>query len=288
MTAANRPSGARWQDDVALDQGNAGRRTRWIGSRSSACSRKAFDAEPLWYGEARVVERDEPFELAGLVRAADAPRSHPDVVCRQGNVEAALERIGVGRHRLLWLLWDDPGSATYECGLDLVGSSRQRYLCWWDEEESYRAVAAISPWNDPAAVSNTVYRVLSCDGAAFGLESFDRLPDETRNASPDLVDRAALEQAYFDAMELWQRERGDAWVGLAEEHFGRVVEPNQLQRSLDGMDLFMESIREWISGERQKARMAESAAFSHEARVRLLDEWFSKTYVWALLHPVIL
>lgn len=57
------------------------------------------------------------------------------------------------------------------------------------------------------------------------------LPNGTDNRSPDLLPTSVVRQAYFDWLQ-WH-EDGSAWNELAEEHFGRIVEPDHLERSLD-------------------------------------------------------
>jgi hypothetical protein len=238
---------------------------------------RSFTSIPLEYGTARVVERDEPYELAAWILPRPEPTSYRDVASRHGNVVYALEQVGIETRRLLELVWDGFGPVSFGAGLDLVGSGPQRYLCWWDEDESYRAVAAIFPWWDCVAISRTISRVLSQVGEGFGLELFRRLPDEMTNRSPDLVLGDVLKPAFSGAMQVLQYERGDAWLSLAEEHFGRVVEPDHLQRCLDVMQYVFDGQRPSLD-DGVDQRIAESSAMPTQARRRLLDEWFAATY----------
>jgi hypothetical protein len=52
--------------------------------------------------------------------------------------------------------------------IELIGTGNRRYLCVWDEVESYRAVATVEPWDDPTAVSEAVEAYLVCNGRRHG------------------------------------------------------------------------------------------------------------------------
>ena len=235
---------------------------------------RAFRSAPLSYGTGRVRERRKPFELAQTILPAGKPQSYRD--CRHGDVLEELERLGVATRRLLSLAWEGFGPVSRVAGLDLVGDGPQRYLCWWDEDDSYRAVAAVFPWWDGVAVSRTVSRVICRARDGFGLELFGRLPDETINRSPDLVSASVLARAYLGVMRVWDRWGREPWVNLAELHFGRIVEPNHLQWCLDQLELVLgsaENFRQELA-----ARAAENAAMPEQARVGLVEEWFRTTY----------
>jgi hypothetical protein len=83
---------------------------------------------------------------------------------------------------------------------------------------------------------------------------------------------AVVKQAYFDLLQWDDREGGDAWGLLAEEHFTRIVEPDHLRRSLDILhrageaDLWLEELQ------------AEQDELDDTARQRLFDEWFETAY----------
>jgi hypothetical protein len=47
-----------------------------------------------------------------------------------------------------------------------------------------------------------------------------------------------VKKAYFELMEWWESTQGSSWIGLADEHFGRIVEPNHLTRCLDLLETF--------------------------------------------------
>lgn len=95
------------------------------------------------------------------------------------------------------------------------------------------------------------------------------------NCRADLVSARAVYQALFDLQEFWQRIDGDAWILLAEEHYGRIVEPNHLQRSLDLLETIPwdGKFDAWLEERKQ-----ESAAMPDHARRRLFDEWFAGAY----------
>jgi hypothetical protein len=163
-------------------------------------------------------------------------------------------------------------------GLVLIGNGRRRYISYWNELESYLTVAAIEPWDDPIALSGTVRRLLGRNGKGFGVTLFGSLPTETTNRAPDLVAEPVIRQAYFDLLEWWEREQGGAWATFAEEHYGRIVEPDHLQRSLDMLQTLPslndpEAISAWVA-----ERDAESTALPDQARQRVFDEWFASAY----------
>ena len=139
-------------------------------------------------------------------------------------------------------------------------------------------LAAIDPWEDELAISAVVQHLAARNGASFGIAMFGSLPTETTNYAPELVPRAVVRQAYFELMQRWECERGSAWLDLAEEHFGRIVEPNHLQRSLDIVESLpplteADAVAHWLD-----ERDTESAAMSDDARQRLFDDWFAGAY----------
>ncbi len=99
------------------------------------------------------------------------------------------------------------------------------------------------------------------------------MPTETTNRVPDLLPAAVVRQAYFDLLQWDDRVGGDAWVSLSEEHFGRIVEPNHLQRSLDILHRAAEAPDRWLED-----LEAESDESDDDYRQRLFDEWFETAY----------
>ena len=80
------------------------------------------------------------------------------------------------------------------------------------------------------------------------------------------------------AFQWWEREQGGTWATLAEEYYGRLVEPNHLQRSLDLLQTLPSLDNpEAISGSVAE-READSAALPDQVRQRLFDEWFASAY----------
>ncbi len=236
---------------------------------------RAFAGTPTEVGQAHVVEREEPYRLGHLLIPADWPDEF-----HHGNVAERLDELGIDRIPLLSFLWNGFGPSSFQAGLDLVGSGPQRYMCWWDEDESCQAVAAIFPWWDRRAISRTIVRFLGCAGEDFGLQAFGALADETSNNEPDLVDNGAVRQGYRAVMDLWEAEYGNAWLSLARQHYARVVEPSHLQRCLDDLQLALDDRdRSPESLERAEADLRrENRAFTGETRTRLLDEWLGRTF----------
>lgn len=242
---------------------------------------RGFGATPRRYGSSLVIERRRPFPLAQVMNTAlteEEREEWGDLEEWPGSLTQLLEDHGVEEQQLLGFYWDGFGPISWVAGLTLIGTGSRRYLCYWDETQSYRALAAVEPWDDPLAVSGTVARLLARNGKRFDDDLFGSPPHETTNHAPDLVSRAAVRQAYFDLLQWWEREQGSAWLDLAEEHYGRIVEPNHLQRCLDiiqgsprldDAEAFTNLLAE---------RKAESEAISDHTRQQLFDEWFAGTY----------
>jgi hypothetical protein len=161
-----------------------------------------------------------------------------------GSVPQLLEEADVEERQLFLFYWDGFGPTSSIAGLVLIGNKRKRYLCFWDEIDSYKAVAMVDPWYDPQALQATVTRLIRRNGASFGTWLFGSLPTETTNRAPTLIPAATVKQAYFDLTQLWQQKDGDAWDMLAQEHYGRIVEPNSIQRSLDILSNWASAIDE--------------------------------------------
>jgi hypothetical protein len=132
--------------------------------------------------------------------------------------------------------------------------------------------AAVEPWDDAVALAATVSSYLVVNGRKHGDGLFGSLPHEVSNHRPDLLPTPAVKQALFDYMEWAESVAPGSWAMLASDHYGRIVEPNHLRRSLDILETLppLESFDEW-----QEDLARESAAMSYEARWRLFDEWFS-------------
>jgi hypothetical protein len=99
------------------------------------------------------------------------------------------------------------------------------------------------------------------------------VPTETTNRIPGLLPEAVVKQAYFDFLQWQEQESPGAWACLAEEHFGRIVEPNHLQRSLDILHRVAEAPNDWL-----EELAEESAGYGDAFRQRLFDEWFETAY----------
>jgi hypothetical protein len=171
---------------------------------------RGFRASPRRYGSSLVIERRRPFPLAKVMNAALSEEEREewgDLEEWPGSVSQLFEGHGVGENSLLGFYWDGFGPMSWVAGLVLIGSGRRRYLCYWDETESYRALAAVEPWDDPLSVSGTVGRVLARNGKGFGVDLFGSLPHETTNHAYGLVSRAAVRQAYLDLLQWWERSR---------------------------------------------------------------------------------
>jgi hypothetical protein len=237
---------------------------------------RGFRASPRHYGASVVIERRRPFPLARVMDAAmseDERGEWGELEYWPGSVCQLLDEAGVGNQELLGFYWDGLVAGTV-----LVGNGERRYLRYWDELESYRALAAITPGDDPLAVSGTLRRLLVRNGKDFGVHVFGDLPTETTNHSATLVSTTTVHQAYFDLLEWWEHERGGAWDSLAEEHYSRIVEPNHLQRSLDILQTLPqldddEAAERWLA-----ERDGSGDPMPDHARRKLFDEWFAAAY----------
>lgn len=242
---------------------------------------RAFSAQPRRFGSTIVVERRKPFKLAAAMNEAlsdEEQEESGDLEAWPGSLSELLAEQGIEERRLLDLYWDGFGPTSWVAGVVSIGNRRRRYLCYWNELESYLALAAIEPWDDPLALSGTVRRLLDRNGNAFGVDVFGSLPTETTNHAPELIPEPVVRQAYFDLLDYWEREQGGAWLTVAEDYYGRLVEPNHLQRCLDLLETLpqldeQEGVGSWLA-----ERDAESDALPLEARQRLFDEWFAGAY----------
>ena len=133
--------------------------------------------------------------------------------------------------------------------------------------DSYVAMAALESWDDPLVLAPAVKELLEHNGAGHGLMLFGSLPTETTNDRPDLLPIEVVKQAYFDWLN--EGEDGGAWDSLEEEYFGRLVEPDHLQRSLDAL----ERLSQQGSGQPEA-----QGHLSDDAKRQLFDEWFETAY----------
>ena len=142
-----------------------------------------------------------------------------------------MELLDGHLHDLLFFYWESLGPMSWVAGLQILALGERGYLVYWNELESYRAVAMLEPWQDELVVSSAVKEILRRNGRPHGIDMFGSIPLETMNRLPGLLPDAVVKQAYFDFLQWQERVEGDAWALLSEEHFGRIVEPNHLQRS---------------------------------------------------------
>jgi hypothetical protein len=240
--------------------------------RLEARLRRAFKARPQMLGEAGIIWRRRPIPLWAWVEQVldeDEWDEHQGVEYWPANVHALLDGH---LHDVLLFYWDSLGPTSSVAGLQVLDLGGRGYLVYWNELESYRAVAALDPWQDDLVVSAAVKEILRKNGRPHGVELFGSVPTETTNGMPSLLPEAVVRQAYFDLLQWQEREHGDAWACLAHEHFGRIVEPNHLQRSLDILHRVAEAPN-WL-----EELAEESAGYDDDFRQRLFDEWFETAY----------
>jgi hypothetical protein len=131
-----------------------------------------------------------------------------------GNVEELL-----GQHELMrsLLTFNSHGFGPISWSAGLVAiepTGDVAYLCKWDEIESYQLLASVSSAGDSNALGQLVLGEIACGSVV------QQPPHYVWNDAPDLLDRAAIEGAFARLLD-----RTDGWGALAEEHFGRIVEP---------------------------------------------------------------
>jgi hypothetical protein len=234
----------------------------------------SFHARPEHCGESVIVHRRRPLPLAAVLEDAmteEERDEYGELEHWPGSVAELLDSVDA-QISLLRFYWESLGPMSWVAGIVLVGAKRRRYLGVWDESESYRMFAAVEPWDDPAALSAAVSAYLVVNGRRHGDGLFGSLPHELSNDRPDLLPTPVVKQMLFDYMEWAESVDAGAWAMLASDHYGRIVEPNHLQRSLDILETLppLDSIGDWLADLER-----ESAAMSPETRRRLFDEWFA-------------
>jgi hypothetical protein len=233
---------------------------------------RSFGAKPQQFGESLVLHRRRALAIGPVLERAldqDERDDWGDLDSSPGEVAEILDEHGA-RESLLGFYWESLGPMSWVAGMDLVGTGRRRYVCVWDEMASYRAFAAIEPWDDPIALAAAVSSYLAQNGRRHGDGLFGSLPHEVTSSRPDLLPTPVVKQALLDYMQWAEAVEPGAWSLLAEEHFGRIVEPNHLQRSLDLMETMWTIDLDAIE--------ADSAAMSDDTRQRLFDEWFEVAF----------
>ena len=195
--------------------------------RFSKLLERAFAGAPVTpILDGRVRELPTPTPLAPLLDktldgAEEIDEYAGTFVDWPGNVECLLNEHGL-RRSLLSFNWDGFGPVSWSAGLVAIEIGGVAYVCKWDELESYQLLAAVSPAGDTAALA----QVISDEVAGATVIQFP--PHYVWNMAPELLDRAAVEDAFARLLDTT-----GGWGELAEEHFGRIVEPNHLRRCLD-------------------------------------------------------
>jgi hypothetical protein len=238
---------------------------------------RAFRARPERVGEALVVHRRRPVALAPLMESTlteDERDEYGDLAVSPGSVSELLTEAGA-EEELLRFYWESFGPPSWEAGMVLVGTGRRRYVGVWDEVDSHRVFAAVEPWDDPRAVSSAVSAYLAVNGRRHGDGLFGSLPTEVSNDCPELLPTPVVKQALFDYMQWAESVDPGTWALFASEHYGRMVEPDHLTRSLDVLRTMPPLDR---IDEELEALERESEGLSLEARQRLFDEWFETAY----------
>jgi hypothetical protein len=89
-----------------------------------------------------------------------------------------------------------------------------------------------------------------------------------------LLDRAAIEDTFARLLD-----RTNGWGALAEEHFGRMVEPNHLRRCLDLLEgLPQLDDEDALSAWLERIEDDDGSDLSEPARGLLLTEFLDRGY----------
>jgi hypothetical protein len=241
--------------------------------RLEARQARAFRARPQLLGEARIIWRRRPIPLWDWIEQVLDEEEWDELGELEywpGNVQALLDGY---LHDVLHFYWDGLGPTSSAAGLQVLELGARGYLVYWNELESYQAVATLKPWQDDLVLSAAVKEILRKNGRPHGVELFGSVPTETTNQIPYLLTDAVVKQAYFDLLQWDDREGGDAWGLLAEEHFGRIVESDHRRRSLDILHRAAQAPDLWL-----EELQTEQDELDDTARQRLFDEWFETAY----------
>jgi hypothetical protein len=138
-----------------------------------------------------------------------------------GNVHEYLDSQGL-RTALFTLAWDGFGPVSWACGVETIDSGRYSYVAFWDEVEGHQLFASVTPAGNAEGL-----RLIAREAIANGT-LVSSVPHNIFNDQPELLERDLFQNAFTDLLD-----RTDGWGALADDHFGRLVEPNHLQRCLD-------------------------------------------------------
>jgi hypothetical protein len=181
-----------------------------------------------------------------------------------GNVAEILDEHDLHRS-LITLNWDGFGPISWSAGIVAVETGGRAYLCSWDELESYQLHAAVDQQGDTDALREVVVGLLSSGSLV------QHVPHYVWNKAPALLDRQTIEDAF--AAQLDQTE---GWGALASAHFGRIVEPNHLQRCLDSLARLpkLNEMDSWL----EELEADDGSELSEAARRAVLREFLDRGY----------
>jgi hypothetical protein len=233
---------------------------------------KAFRAEPERLNGGKVWRLKRPRPLAPLLDSVLDTEEERELYggsfeAWPGNISELLE--GYGLHRpLLGADWDGFGPVSWSAGLTAIETGSRVYLCVWDELGSYRLVAAVAPAGNSPTLAAVVSELLA-GGALVG-----HPPHNLTNYAPELLDRRAVEAALAALVD-----STNGWGELADEHFGRLVEPDHLQRCLDLLQgLPRLDDRDAVAAWLEQHDGNDGSDLPEPARRRLLTEFLDSAY----------
>ena len=216
---------------------------------------------PLWEYVEEVADEDDRDEVG-----------HGSMEEWPGNVSALLDDRLVD---VLGVYWDGFGPISWVAGIQILDFDDHGYLCWWDETDSYQTMARLERWRELPNLATAVTTLLrqrhpAGHGAVRVASDGHHQPP-----APAPADRAR-QGRLLRLAAVGGARTGRAWDELAEEHYGRMVEPNHLQRCLDilaGLPRLDDPNAVSAYLERDDA-----PELDDKARRRLFDEWFTITY----------
>jgi hypothetical protein len=230
----------------------------------------------------RTFARTSVTELHGSVRELRRPRSLAPALEKSlegdeelelyagtfegwpGNVAEILDEHGLHRS-LITLNWDGFGPVSWSAGIVAIELADRTYVCTWDEMESYQLRCAIGSTGDTDALREVVAGILSSGSLV------QHVPHCVWNRAPGLLGRDKIEDAFASHLDDIQ-----GWGALAEEHYGRLVEPNHLQRCLDILHRLPDA--DELDGWLEDLESDDGSDLSDEARRQLLHEFLDRGY----------
>jgi hypothetical protein len=158
---------------------------------------RAFTARPVEIGDGRIVWRSRPAPLWRYLEEGLDKEERAEYGPLQHWPGSVMELLDERRQKLLSFYWDGLGPISWVAGIEVLVSGERAYLCYWNEVDTYVAVAALARWDHPLVICAAVKELLRENGRPHGVDVFGSLPTETTNCRPDLLPEEVIRKAYF-------------------------------------------------------------------------------------------